>query len=172
MPRRTIDNLGVDVSTRYAEDQLWLDEKITKEARAIPSQTAIDVSMPSFSSEVDALLHSEYTQHVWANFFAPNKFLEQKGRLFTFIMIPSLGSEEKKEAQTQKILAKLKSIAAKKKGEKEKGKDKKREAWIEDKEAEEEEKEKKALTTLLETISLLDKFLIDINSRRSQYQKG
>ena len=37
---------------------------------------------------------------------------------------------------------------------------------------EEEEKEKKALTSLFETVSLLDKFLIDINSRRSQYQKG
>ena len=172
MPPRTIDNLGVEVSTRYAEDQQWLDEKIIKVARAIPAQTAIDVSMPSFASEVDDLLHSETTQHVWANFFAPNRYLEQKGRLFTFLMIPSLGSEEKKEVQTQKILAKLKSLAEKRKEEREKGKGNKREAWIEDKEAEEEEKEKKALTSLFETVSLLDKFLIDINSRRSQYQKG
>ncbi len=172
MPPRTIDNLGVDVSTRYAEDQQWLDEKIIKESRSIPSQTEINVSLPSFSSEVDTLLHSESTQHVWANFFAPDRYFEQRGRLFTFLMIPSLGSEEKKEAQTQKILAKLKSIVEKRKADKEKEKKQKRETWIEDKEAEEEEKEKKALTSLLETISLLDKFLIDINSRRSQYQKG
>lgn len=172
MPPRTIDNLGVEVSTRYAEDQLFLDEKIVKESRTIPSQTTIDVTIPSYSSEVDALVHSEATQHIWANFFAPLKYQEQKGRLFSYQILPSLGSEEKKEVQMQKILAKLKSLADKRIEEKEKQEQKKRESWLLEKEAEEEEKEKKALTSLFETISLLDKFLIDINSRRSQYQKG
>ncbi len=72
----------------------------------------------------------------------------------------------------QKILAKILSVAEKRKQEREKGEDKKREAWLDQREEEEEEKEKKALTALFATIALLDKFLIDINSRRSQYQKG
>ena len=168
MTPRTIDNLGVDVSTRYAEDLQLLDDQLIKEARAIPSQTGIDVSIPSFDSELNALVRSDTTQYVWANFFIPKRYLEQKGRLFTFLTIPSLGSEEKKEAQMQKILTKLQSLAEKRK----KREGNSQEAWVEQREVEEEEKEKKALTALFETISLLDKFLIDIDSRRSQYQKG
>ncbi len=170
MPPRTIDNLGVDVSTRYAEDQRLHDETLIKESRSIPTQTEIDVSLPSFESEVDTLLHTKPTQHIWANFFIPSGFLEQKGRIFSFSLIPSLGSEEKQEAQMQRILSKLLSVAEKQ--EKEKKENQKREEWLVQKEAEELEKEKKILTTLFQTISLLDKFLVDINSRRSQYQKG
>ena len=144
MPPRTIDNLGVEVSTRYAEDQQWHDEKIIKDSRTIRSQAGIDVSIPSFESEVDTLLHTEPTQHVWAKFFAPGHFLEQKGRIFSFLLVPSIGSEEKKEAQMQKILAKLLSLAEKRKQEREKGEDKKREAWLDQREEEEEEKGKKS----------------------------
>ncbi len=36
MAPRTIDNLGIDASTRYAFDQQELDNKILKEARGIP----------------------------------------------------------------------------------------------------------------------------------------
>jgi hypothetical protein len=171
MPPRTIDNLGVEVSTRYAEDQKWLDEKIIKEARAIPLQTQIDVSLPSFASELDILVQSDRTRYVWATFFPPNKYLEQKGRLFSFLVIPSVGSDEKIEALNQKILAKLRAISEKREAEKGAGKESP-DTQFEKKETEEEEKEKKALTLLLETIASLDKFLIDINSRRSQYQKG
>ena len=58
MPSRTIDNLGVDVSTRYAEDQKILDTSLIKEARTIPIQTEIDVTIPFHPSEMDALLSS------------------------------------------------------------------------------------------------------------------
>ena len=55
MARRTIDNLGVDVSNRYAQDQEFLDENILKEARRIVPQTQIDVTQPAYPSEFDAL---------------------------------------------------------------------------------------------------------------------
>ncbi len=173
MPPRTIDNLGREASTRWAEDQKYIDEKLVKEARGIQTQTEIEVTLPSFPSELDSLVHSQPTYLTWALFVMPLRYNEQKKRLFTFQLVPSLGSDEKKESQAQKILAKLRSLADKRKeqGEKERDKNQKQK-WQEEKEIEEEEKEKKTLISLLDTIATYDKFLVDINSRRSQYQKG
>jgi len=171
MPPRTIDNLGVDVSTRYAEDKRTLDETLIKESRAIPVQTAIEVTTPSFPSEVEALLHFQPTGLTWASFFPPAEYFEQRKRLFTFQLIPSMGSEDKKESQAQKILAKLHSMADERAQKEKKEKDK-RQQYEEERILEEEEKEKKILTSLLDTIALFDKLIIEINSRRSQYQKG
>ncbi len=77
-----------------------------------------------------------------------------------------MGSEDKKESQALKILAKLRTIT-----EEREGKDK-RQQYEEKRALEEEEKEKKVLTSLFNTIALFDKLIIEINSRRSQYQKG
>jgi hypothetical protein len=169
MPSRTIDNLGVEVSTRYAEDQQALDQTLIKEARTIPVQTQIEVTTPFFPSEVDALLHFQPTNLPWASFFPPLQYFEQKKRLFTFQLIPSMGSEDKKESQILKILAKLRSMAE---GRIEKEGKNERQQYEQEKALEEEEKEKKILTSLLNTIALFDKLIIEINARRSQYQKG
>ncbi len=166
---RTIDNLGVEVSTRYAEDKRILDETLIKEARAIPVQAEIAVTMPSFPSELEALLHAQPAFVTWASFFAPERYFEQRKKLFTFQLIPSMGSEDKRESQAQKILAKLREEKIPK--EKEEGEDKRR-RYERERAIEEEEKEKKVLTSLLDTIVLFDKLIIEINSRRSQYQKG
>lgn len=170
-PPRTIDNLGVDVSTRYAEDRKTLDESIVREGRAVSIQTEIEVSVPFLPSEVEALLQAQPTYVTWAFFNAPAYYFEQRKRLFTYQLIPSMGSEDKKESQAQKILAKLRSMTEEK-TEKDKEEKDKRERYKEERVLEEEEKEKKVLTSLLDTIAFFDKLIIDINSRRSQYQKG
>lgn len=167
MPPRTIDNLGVDVSTRYAEDQKTLDQSIVKEARGVSAQTEIEVTIPFLPSELEALLQSQNTYISWAFFYAPAHYFEQRNRLFTYQLIPAMGSEDKKESQAQKILAKLRTLKKEEKGEKDK-----RKKYEEARALEEEENEKKILTSLLDTIALYDKLIIDINSRRSQYQKG
>lgn len=171
MPPRTIDNLGVEVSTRYAEDKEILDETLIKEARAIPIQTGIEVTTPFFPSEIEALLHLQPTNITWASFFAPSYYFEQRKRLFTFQLIPSMGSEDKKESQALKILSKLRSMAEER-VQKEKEEKDRRKRYQEERVLEEEEREKKILTSLLNTIAIFDKLLIEINSRRSQYQKG
>lgn len=170
MPPRTIDNLGVDVSTRYAEDKKNYDEKIIKEARGIPMQAEIDVTIPSFSSEVETLLGARERDIFWADFYAPPKYNEQKKRLFRHQLIPSLGSEDKKETQSKRLMDVVER--AKEKAERDKEKKKQPQIWEEQKELESEEREKKILLNLLNRLSLLDKYLVDINSRRSQYQKG
>jgi len=88
MPPRTIDNLGVEVSTRYAEDKQILDETLIKEAGVIPTQTQIDVTTPFISSELEALLHLQPTGVTWASFFPPARYFEQRKRLFTWQLIP------------------------------------------------------------------------------------
>jgi hypothetical protein len=113
MSSRTIDNLGVDVSTRYAQDQKKYDKKLIKEARGIAPQTTIDVTTPSFSSELDTLLDNEKKNQPWADFEIPLRYNEQKKRLFTHQIIPSLGTIEKKETQSQKIISRLQFYAAK-----------------------------------------------------------
>jgi len=169
MPPRTIDNLGVEVSTRYAEDKRTLDEALIKEAHAIPVQIEIEVTTPFFPSEIESLLHFQPTGSTWASFFPPAHYFEQRKRLFTYQLIPSMGSEDKKESQALKILAKLRSMTEERIKKEEKDQ---RGRYEEELALEEEKKEEKILISLLDTIALFDKLIIEINSRRSQYQRG
>jgi hypothetical protein len=171
MPPRTIDNLGVEVSTRYAEDKQTLDETLIKESRTIPVQTSIEVTAPFFPAEIEALLHIQPSNITWASFIPPAFYFEQRKRLFTYQLIPSMGSEDRKGSQALKILAKLK-LMAEERDQREKGEKDKKQQYQEDRALEEGEKEKRILTSLLNTIALFDKLIIEINARRSQYQKG
>ena len=79
-----------------------------------------------------------------------------------------MGSDDKKESQALKILSKLHSLS----DEYDQEKKDKRQQYEEEKALEEGEREKKILTSLLNTIAFFDKLIIEINSRKSQYQKG
>lgn len=157
MPPRTIDNLGVDVSTRYAQDQEVLEKDLIREAPSIPLQTTIEVTSPSYPSELDALLKTQPTHASWALFTPPEGYYEQKNKLFTFQLIPSLGSDDKKDSQTQKIEARLQA-------EEEKSKN--------PYELEQHIKKKGAIISLLKKISIFDNMITDVYSRIGQYKKG
>ena len=88
-------------------------------------------------------------------------------------MIPSLGSFDKKENQSQKILAKAQSQLNKKviRKDDERNEDPKKK-FNEEQLEKEIDKEKKILIKLLDCIVYLDKNISFINSRRTQYQKG
>lgn len=166
MPPRTIDNLGIDISTRYARDQNELDTSLIKEAGKVSEQAQIDVSFPSFTSEWEAMFEMGNRTLPWADFHAPEKYSEQKKRLFTHNIFPGMGDENKKEA----IMLRVSTFTfTQEEGDKEK---EKKMAWEEEKEKEDEEKEKKTILALLNTIQLLDKLLVDVNARRGQYQRG
>ncbi|MES2344532.1 MAG: DUF5399 family protein [Chlamydiota bacterium] len=162
---RTIDDLGIETYTRYAQDKSQLDEKIIQESHFIPFGAEMDVTFPSFSSEFDLLLETNKRNPSWADFFAPPLYFEQKKRLFSFQIIPSLGSDEKKESQLLRI---------KEKAEQDEEEQKKRPptSWEEERDAEDKKKEKNILLKLINRVNALEKDLIDINSRRNQYQKG
>jgi hypothetical protein len=172
MAPRTIDNLGVDASTRYAVDQQEFDNKILKEARGIQRQAEVDVTIPSFSSEFDILFDVAKRNTPWAQFSMPDNYNDQRKRLFTYQIIPSLGPQDKTESQEKKILAHLKEQARKQdEGKKDQNKED-RSSWEEDQEIVEQEKEQKILAQLLKNLLMLDKCMSDITARRMQYQKG
>lgn len=166
---KTIDNLGPEVSTRYAEDKRLYDSSLVKEARVVPLQTEIDVTLPSYPSEFDQLFETAKRNIFWAGFFAPPKFNEQKKRLFTHQAIPSLGSPDKKEA----LAVRISEIVAKAQQKREQAlKENRPLAWQDERELEEEEKEKRALLSLITQVGTIERTFLDINSRRSQYHKG
>lgn len=169
MAPRTIDNLGVDASTRYATDQKQLDSKIIREAGRVPRQTEIDVTSPSFSSEFDLLFDQPKRNTPWARFSTPDHYNEQRKRLFTYQIIPSLGAQDKNETLEAKILYKIKEMTERQQKDHEgERKEKKAKSALEL----DEEKEKQILIKLLKNLVILDKCMIDINARRMQYQKG
>lgn len=148
---RTIDNLGIDTSNRYAEDKALYDESIAliKEAGTIPSQTKITVTLPSYKSEFDLLFDVEKKQAPWALFEAPTGYRTSRLRLFAEQLIPRLGSPDLQEAKISRL-----------------------ETLGKDEPESEAAKERQIISTLLNKVHLLDGLLIDTNSKRAQYQKG
>jgi hypothetical protein len=157
---RTIDNLGIETSKRYAQDRQALDAKLIDESRFIPSKAEISVVTPYIAGDLDEyLLPSTLT--LWASFEPPPEYFAHAKALFSYQLIPSLGSAEKQDTDTEKLEA-LEDTLNKQSGQNHQG----------NQELQEEEKERKVLLHLLKTIGRLDRTLVMINSRRNQYQRG
>ncbi len=168
---KTIDNLGLDTSVRWAQDQEFLDKSLIKESPFISRQTTTDVTSPSFSSEFDTLFQINKRFAPWAFLLSPKGYNLQKMRLFTFQTIPSLGSDEFLTTQIQKIRDKIDTSKKDRAKRREEGLGSEY-AWEDEKEEEEELRQSKTLIALLDYLQLLDSLMIQINARRSQYQKG
>lgn len=168
---KTIDNLGMDPSIRYALDQTYLDKSLSTDTSYISSQANIDVTAPYFSSEFDAIFQTSLRNKGWALFMYPPGFRDQRKRLFTFQLLPSLGTEETVQMHAQRLKERVDK-------EKERRRHKKRQNTHQDDAFEEEiqlaqaEEESQKILRLITMICQLDKILIEINARRNQYQKG
>ena len=160
---RTIDNLGIEASVRWAADQEFLDKTLLKDSPFIPKETQIDVYTPFYTNQFDTIFQLQNRHQQWAFFTPPSGYHTQKMRLFTYQIIPSLGTEQLQHAQIQKIRTRKKKPKTKSKTEYQ---------WQEEREEKEEMRESKTLIDLLEYLANLDKLLSMINARRSQYSKG
>lgn len=156
---RTIDNLGIETSSRYARDRATLDTKLIEESRFIPPKTEVSVLKPYLPTDFEEYL-SPSKLIIWASFEPPPEYVSNKG-LFSYQLIPSLGGYEKQEADTEK-LEMLEDVINKKF----------KEGKRDQQEQQEEEKERKTILGLLKTIERLDRNLLFINGRRNQYQRG
>jgi hypothetical protein len=163
---RTIDNLGMETSVRYAQDKEQLDVRLLDESKWLPKKLEVSVTKPYVPSEFDQLFSSERINQ-WAFFAAPPRYEMQNKTLFSYQLVPSLGTYEKQEADTEKLAA-LKDVLSKRrrqKGQDQSGKE-------QNNEQEKEEEERQTLLALFKCIETLDRSLSFINSRRNQYQRG
>ncbi|MBU6383871.1 MAG: DUF5399 domain-containing protein [Verrucomicrobia bacterium] len=157
---RTIDNLGIETSSRYARDQAQLDTKLIEESRLIPLKTEVSVVKPYLPTEFEQyLLPSKPT--IWASFEPPPTYFGGAGALFSYQLIPSLGGYEKQDADAEKLEALEDTIHKQMK-----------EGKRDQRESQDEEKERKKLLGFLKVVGKLERTLSLINARRNQYQRG
>jgi hypothetical protein len=159
---RTIDNLGVDASVRYAKDQELYEARYIEEARLIPQKTEVSVAKPYVPSEFDQFFSVGRTVS-WALFSPPPNYYAGDKALFSYLLIPSLGDYEKLEAGSDKIESLQGVLDQEKEGSGQS---------FDEGEKDGEERERKTIAALFECIGKLNKALVLINSRRNQYQRG
>ena len=149
---KTVSNLPLDVSIRWAEDQKLLEESkpIIRDSTIASTHAQTEVILPTNQSEIEMLFGLSKLHPAWATFQKPPGFFFLRRRIFRSQLVPFLGSDEQQDSMITRI-------------QNTKGDDKDNEAW---------EEEKKRLLKLLELMRLLNKDLIDITTRCKQYQKG
>lgn len=153
---RTIDNLGIETSSRYARDQSKLDPNLIKESGFIPTKAEVSVIKPYLPTDLEEYFYPDQLS-LWGAFSPPPEMLKGTSLLFTHQLIPSLGTDEKQEALEERLEA-LEDTLQKKK--------KRKTQIVED------ERKRKVLLHLVKTIRKLDRTLSMINARRNQYQRG
>ena len=155
---RTIDNLGLDASIRYAKDKELFEARFIEESQIVSRKTEIPVSRPYIPSEFDKMFSAAKTL-IWASFSPPPEPLTTANTLFSYQLIPSLGTYEQTE-DTEQLLED--ALQRRRDSDQEQS----------DREKQQEEREKQLIKDLLACIKKIDKSLNLINSRRNQYQRG
>lgn len=173
---RTIDNLGLPASIRYAKDKEQLDTRLLDESRLIPQKTETSVARPYLVSEFEQQ-YSLTPKHLFALFQPPPHYFEQGRMLFGHHIVPSLGSDEKRETDIERLTHWTETSTGQKRKSSTRAKSKKegkKSRTIQEQEDEDEEEEREChrLLSLLQCITQLDKDLLLINARRNQYQRG
>ncbi|MBI3508816.1 MAG: DUF5399 family protein [Chlamydiia bacterium] len=157
---KTIDDLGIDASKQYAENQRLYDPSLIEESRLVAPRSQIPTVMPYAPSEMDAYF-SVGKGNSWALFTPPPEFVVYGENFFSYQLIPSLGPQEKQDADAEK-LQHLEDFLDKERGKKGQSND----------DEEEDEEQKERLIAMFQCLQKLDKTLNLINARRNQYQRG
>lgn len=149
---KTVSNLPLDVSIRWAEDQKLLQETqpIIRDSTLASSHAQTEVTLPTKPSEIEVLFGFAKLHPSWATFQMPAGFFHQRRRLFRSQLAPFLGTDEQQDSMITRI-------------QNTKGDERDHDEW---------EIEKDHLLKLLQLLQNLNKDLIDITTRCKQYQKG
>lgn len=144
---RTVDNLGIDASNRYASDQKFIDRDFLQSLTQVGGLSEVSVTSPYTLSEFDQQFSTLGKNLPWARFSPPPNYQSHRKKLFTFQLAPSVGNVQRHEQELTK-------------DDEDQGEHK------------EEEKKRKKVLHLLKTLGIYDQYLRSINSRRGQYHKG
>ncbi len=149
---KTVSNLPLDVSIRWAKDQeiLTQTQPLTQDADSIAKHAVSDVNLPTSQSQIEVLLGLYTRNPTWAAFQMPKGFVTQRRRLFTSQLVGFLGSDEQQDT----LITRIQGAS---------GEEQDKDLW---------DQEKNLLLQVLKLMSMLNKDLIDIVSRCKQYQKG
>ncbi len=149
---KTVSNLPLDVSIRWAKDQeiLTQTQPLTQDADSIAKHAVSDVNLPTSQSQIEVLLGLYTRNPTWAAFQMPKGFVTQRRRLFTSQLVGFLGSDEQQDS----LITRIQGAS---------GEEQDKDLW---------DQEKNLLLQVLKLMSVLNKDLIDIVSRCKQYQKG
>ncbi len=155
---KTIDNLGIDSHNAYALKEDFFDPDIIQYS-SISNNTDVIISSDQLNTELNKILGIDQKNQSFANFVEPQDLTFAKKELFSTYIIPSLGTDERKLDRKNKIKKKKKFKKAKLK-------------LKEQIEEEKEEEEKESLISFFNCLDIMEKDLIEINAKRSQYHKG
>jgi hypothetical protein len=170
MSTRTIDNLGVDVSIRYAKDQQLLDAHLFQEDALVSRKTETIAYKPYLASDFDQrFFFASRTTSRLAFFQPPPNYFQGSSDLFSYQLIPSLGDDEQQEADLEKL-----TLWKEKRDKKDKRNRHPAAPHIIEEEIEDpnDERQRETLVALLECISRLNRDLELAISCRNQYQRG
>ena len=149
---KTVSNLPLDVSIRWADDQKLLEESkpIIRDSTLASSAAQTDVILPAKQSEIEVLFGLSTLHPSWAMFPKPPGFFFLRRRIFRSQLVPFLGSDEQQDSMITRIQGTMGDAQ----------------------DSSEWEEEKNRLLKLLQLMQVLNKDLIDITTRCKQYQKG
>ena len=171
MSTRTLDNLGIEVSSRYARDKQLLDSHLLSEAGLVSQKTESIAYKPYASAEFDQrfFFAMRTTSHL-ALFQPPANYFQGGSNLFSYQLIPSLGDDEQQEADLEKLTL----WKEERKKRRNQAKHRAAPSLLEDEEFDDpnDEKQEQVLVTLLECIARLNRDLLLAISCRNQYQRG
>lgn len=166
---KTIDNLGIDSSIRYAENQTELTS--TKELTITPTKVTQSAELQTatpITTEYDSIFQTRLRNKGWANFLTPPGYHQQGRTCFSFQILPSLGMEEQILTLKQRLADKVEKT----KQQLKQVKGSKQELLETELHVKKTETDASKISHLLETIRVYDKILTDLNSQKNRYQRG
>lgn len=162
-PSKTIDDLGIDVSKRYATSDQSNDSTYIKEASHVTTQAKRDRNVPTYSPELVQVLHTDEKNRPFADTNAPAGFETQTNAAYLHTYLPSVGQNDKIEANIHR----LQNFIQKLKQELEKATEGKQINMIEN-----EIIQAQNLLNLLELVLDMSKIKGEIEGARRKSQKG
>ncbi|MFA6119323.1 MAG: DUF5399 family protein [Parachlamydiales bacterium] len=162
---KTVDNLGLEVHKRYIDDVKLLSEEEVKkifQAPSVASRAEILKTAPQLT-EMDLLWGTNQSE---TSLFEPPANFAVTSNIFSYQMVPSLGS-------MAELVEKLESIEFSNKKRKKKKKKTSNEDEEENEGSEEEEElQKQHLIKFATMMTDLNKIITEIKKRKDEYHKG